>query len=225
MRPNEKTLDELRTSLATSLGFGAMAGTISLQIPILTQFLQQAQSQLWHDLRHLNSLDRRVERVLGANQAVLDMPEDLDVGMLRGVYVKDGTRWVKLFHGLPDEYDESYQAMPTRYGINARHNHDYMQVEFYPVPLEPVPVRMAYKAHPRRFTQNDDRASVPSDLLLVLAVAMGKAHYRQPDVQMHTSRFENMLRSVKAANFGSEGSSQVVNDDPYQRTVKPWQVI
>ena len=45
MRPLFKTLAELRESLAVSLGFGAMAGVIDLQIPILNQFLQQAQQQ------------------------------------------------------------------------------------------------------------------------------------------------------------------------------------
>ena len=44
MRPLFKTLAELRESLAVSLGFGAMAGVIDLQIPILNQFLQQAQN-------------------------------------------------------------------------------------------------------------------------------------------------------------------------------------
>ena len=51
MRPLFKTLAELRESLAVSLGFGAMAGVIDLQIPILNQFLQQAQQQLWRDVR------------------------------------------------------------------------------------------------------------------------------------------------------------------------------
>ena len=52
MRPLFKTLAELRESLAVSLGFGAMAGVIDLQIPILNQFLQQAQQHVGNPMGH-----------------------------------------------------------------------------------------------------------------------------------------------------------------------------
>ena len=70
---------------------------------------------------------------------------------------------------------------------------------------EPVQIRIEYYAEPKRFTQDDDFCSVPDDLLLALAVVMGKGHYRQQDVQLYADRFANMLRQAKAENFGVDG--------------------
>lgn len=85
-----------------------------------------------------------------------------------------------------------------------------MQLEFEPVPEEePVKIRIEYYAEPKRFTQDDDFCSVPDDLLLALAVVMGKGHYRQQDVQLYADRFANMLRQAKAENFGVDGEDDL----------------
>ena len=83
MRPLFKTLAELRESLAVSLGFGAMAGVIDLQIPILNQFLQQAQQQLRRDVRWRYLLKQHIE-ALGVGQRVLDVPDDAPIGVMFG---------------------------------------------------------------------------------------------------------------------------------------------
>ena len=80
---------------------------------------------------------------------------------------------------------------------------------------------MDYYAQPSRFTQNKDHASVPEDLLITLAIVMGKAHYSQSDVQLYTSQFEEMMRRVRSLNFDSEGSFNSTRPhDAYGRPVK-----
>lgn len=201
MRPLFKTLAELRESLAVSLGFGAMAGVIDLQIPILNQFLQQAQQQLWRDVRWRYLLKQHIE-ALGVGQRVLDVPDDAPIGVMFGVYALYQDNWYAVKAGLPrvGEPDGGY---PLWYELTAREQ-GVMQLEFEPVPEEePVKIRIEYYAEPKRFTQDDDFCSVPDDLLLALAVVMGKGHYRQQDVQLYADRFANMLRQAKAENFAS----------------------
>ena len=207
MRPLFKTLAELRESLAVSLGFGAMAGVIDLQIPILNQFLQQAQQQLWRDVRWRYMLKQHIE-ALGVGQRVLDVPDDAPIGVMFGVYALYQDNWYAVKAGLPrvGEPDGGY---PLWYELTAREQ-GVMQLEFEPVPEdEPVQIRIEYYAEPKRFTQDDDFCSVPDDLLLALAVVMGKGHYRQQDVQLYADRFANMLRQAKAENFGVDGEDDL----------------
>lgn len=132
MRPLFKTLAELRESLAVSLGFGAMAGVIDLQIPILNQFLQQAQQQLWRDVRWRYLLKQHIE-ALGVGQRVLDVPDDAPIGVMFGVYALYQDNWYAVKAGLPrvGEPDGGY---PLWYELTAREQ-GVMQLEFEPVPV------------------------------------------------------------------------------------------
>ena len=219
MRPSFKTLQELRDDLAVSLGFGAMGGAQATQIPILNQFLQQAQSYLWGEL-HLNFSSRTHEEILGANQEVLDLPDDFSIGALRAVFWLDGDVWRKLYHGLPDEYDLSVREEPRFYGVNTRYDPNNLQIQFYPIPLKPVRIRVDYHAQPHRFTQNGDRATVPDHLLLTLALATAKSHYGQADAQIYFDRFGKEKARIKAQNFDAEGSIRKQYNDPYKRPVR-----
>ena len=220
MRPTYKTLQQLRDDLAVSLGFGAMGGAQPNQIPYLTQVLQQSQNYLWGELK-LNSTSRTHVETLGMGQEVLDVPSDCQVGYLRGVFYKDGNVWVRLHHGLPDEYDLSIRDTPQFYGVNTRYDKDNLQIQFYPIPQEPVEIRMDYFAQPNRFARNDDRASVPDHLLMTLAIGTAKMHYQQADGQVYMDRYQKEMRRVKSQNFEAEGSMRC-NEwlDPYSRAHK-----
>lgn len=413
MRPF-RTLDSLRQSLAISLGFGAVSSMVSLQQPILTEFLQQAQNQLWRDVRWRHLL-RVHQEWLGQNQRVLDLPDDYQAsetdrvfittdfekrctdcitqkwetkgnaeypkecpqGTPQGVllipakgeqdffihpafigwtteclprfiipsqiketgnweddsiligfpdnridisgkpigefvrfptfnpkmediprdfvfmyWVSENTsmtadefasqtehkavflrigkehgdygsndiivkkipypqiertlikevhrtcehialpcaRWQELTLGLPRLLNECF-GLPRFYEINSRYDVDNVQIEFYPImPVvldvdakKGVMVSVEYYAKPDRFNEDNDRASVPDDILLTLAIIMGKGHYRQPDVQLYADRFERMLRDAKASNFASDGeqaSSKRILSDPYLKPVR-----
>lgn len=220
MRPLFKTLSELRQDLAVSLGFGAASGMIELQIPILTQFLQQSQAQLWRDVRWRHLLRTHVED-LGVGQRVLDLPDGFSIGELDAVYKSTGSQWSMLRRGMPIGVDLYQSGCPEAFEVSARYAGDAVQIEFWPLPEELISVRVDYYAAPARFIQNQDRASVPDDLLLTLAVVMGKGHYRQPDVQLYADRFDKMLRHAKAENFGVDGEIRHVVRDPYSNPV--WQ--
>ena len=219
MRPQFKTLEELRENLAVSLGFGAVAGTIDLQIPILTQFLQQAQMQLWRDVRWQHLLRTHIEP-LGVGQRVLDIPDDFAMGRMVRVFRKESDGWRSLSHGFPECMDDDETGEPEFYDVSARFDGRHVQIEFWPVPLALVDIRIDYYAVPMRFTHNNDRASVPDDLLLALSLVTAKGHYRQPDVQLYADRFSNLLRQAKADNFGSDGEVRYRRYDPYDTPVE-----
>lgn len=224
MRPQFKTLEELRENLAVSLGFGAVPGAIDLQIPILTQFLQQAQQQLWRDVRWQHLLRTHIEP-LGVAQRVLDVPDDFSVGKVEQVYRRQGGGWQKLTQGFPVFMDGERKGPPEFYEVSARFDGRHAQIEFWPLPQELVAMRIDYYAVPQRFTHNNDRASVPDDLLLALALVTGKGHYRQPDVQLYADRFNNMLRQAKADNFGSDGEVRQTYADLYSVPVGAHQIV
>ncbi|OSI16508.1 hypothetical protein BWD09_07010 [Neisseria dentiae] len=222
MRPLFKTLAELRQSLAISLGFGAMAGVIDLQIPILNQFLQQAQSQLWRDVNWRYLYRQHIED-LGLGQRVLDLPDDAPLGNINGIYAYINDEWRELRAGIPRSGEIVSYGYPIWYELTGR-QFDVLQVEFEPVPTDkPIPIRIEYYAAPENFTNDDDRCSVPDDILLTLAIIMAKGHYRQPDVQLYADRFSKMLIHAKAENFGVDG--EVFRPcralyDPYAEPVK-----
>lgn len=222
MRPLFKTLGELRRDLAVSIGFGAMAGAVDVQIPILNQFLQQAQMQLWRDVNWLY-LHKRHQEDLGIGQSVLDLPDDAPLGNISGVYARRNGTWEELQQGIPKEECAYNYGSPHWYGISAR-QYNVPQVEFFPVPNDkPVSIRIEYYAQTANFKNDDDRASVPDDLLLTLAIVMAKGHYRQPDVQLYADRFSKMLQHAKAENFGSDGetcSPRRLDYDPYRFPVR-----
>lgn len=222
MRPLFKTLVELRQDLAVTLGFGAMRGMIDLQVPILNQFLQQAQNQLWRDVDWRYLYRQHIED-LGLGQRVLDLPDDAPLGNICGVYAFNGYGWNELKAGIPRSGREPAGRYPLCYELTGRH-YDVLQVEFFPVPDDkPVTIRIEYYAAPARFTDDMDRCSVPDDLLLTLAVVMAKGHYRQPDVQLYSDRFSKMLIDAKAENFGVDGEIKRfghLDYDPYGEPVR-----
>ena len=222
MRPIYKTLAELRQSLAINLGFGAQIGMIELQIPMLTNILQQAQDQLWRDVRWRHLL-RSHEETLGAGQRVMDLPDDFAVGLLSGVFKLCHDVWVPIPEGFPRCRD-TQTGEPIYFELSARYDADNIQTEFWPVPDTEIQIRMDYYAKPARFSHNTDRASVDDALVLTLATVIGKGHYKQADVQLYSDRFSNQLRQLKAANFGSDGEKRAINIDPYSRTVQPSQI-
>lgn len=169
----------------------------------------------------------------------------------RNPTIKPCAALYELRHGIPRAGVACY-GMPKFFEISARYDGNAAQLEFAPIPqggsgdakmkpwwwdLEmggrPYPftrefmpacmVRIEYYAAPERFIQDNDRASVPDDLILTLAIVMGKAHYRQPDAQLYVDRFDRMLRSAKADNFGAEGEQAAqprATDDPYLNPVR-----
>ena len=200
--PSFASLSELRKRLAIRLGFGAQANTITNQIPIFDDFLQSAQTYLCRSVkwRHLQCL--HIDD-LGVGQRVLDLPDGCGIDGVRRVLVLDGVEWREIKAGLPMDAGET--GCPIRYEFSA--NADGVgQLHFYPVPNDIVPVGIEYYAVPSRFTANDDRASIPDDLIFLHALANAKAHYRQPDAQAASGQLENALIRARESNFGVDDS-------------------
>ena len=211
--PRFDTLGNLRKRLATRLGFGAQADVIALQLPMLDDFLQSAQTYLWRAVswRHLQKV---VSEPLGVGQRVMDLPDDADISSIKRVWVRDGTVWQEIGAGIP--LRDEVTGRPCRFELLA-HEEGVLQLHFYPTPNELVDVKVEYEAVPASFTASTDRASLPDDLIFFHALINAKAHYRQPDVQAVSGQYEQSLRAAREANFGvddsrSFGSSKEVRD-------------
>ena len=217
--PRFDTLGNLRKRLATRLGFGAQADVIALQLPMLDDFLQSAQTYLWRAVswRHLQKV---VSEPLGVGQRVMDLPDDADISSIKRVWVRDGTVWQEIGAGIPLR-DEA-TGRPCRYELLA-HEEGLLQLHFYPIPNELVDVKVEYEAVPARFTASTDRASLPDDLIFFHALINAKAHYREPDVQAVSGQYEQSLRAAREANFGVDdsrsfsSSKEVWDDHDYVR--------
>lgn len=189
-----RTLGELRHELSTRLGFGAM-GSAGINAGILDSFLRNAQEQLFAQLDWRN-LIRHDEKQTGVGQAFYDWAADCNPGRLRDIAINDGTRWVPMVEGIDWAMrSDSNQGVPIRFERGT-------QMEVWPAPDAIYTIRRYYTANPARFTQDNDRASLDDDLILLHALVNAKLHYKQADGQTYANQLQAMLDKLTAQNRG-----------------------
>jgi hypothetical protein len=189
-----KTLGELRSDLSRRLGFGAQ-GSSGINSSLLDTFLQNAQDQLFaaFEWRQLIKYD---DKVIGANQTLIDWADDCEPTHLRDVAIYDGSRWVPMNEGITwDMRSQDTTSIPSRY-------ERYAQMEVWPVPDAQYTIRRYYVATPSRFTQDNDRASIDDGLVFLHAVTNAKLHYKQNDGQAYANQLNAMLDKLKGKNRG-----------------------
>lgn len=184
-----RTLGELRSELATRLGFGAM-GSAGINSGLLNSFLQNAQDQLFADFqwRHLITYD---EKTTGAGQSLYDWAEDCDPSNVTEIAVNDGVTWTPMTEGIDWMMrSDDTQFMPQRY-------ERFAQMEVWPVPDTQYTIRRYYVRSPDRFTQDNDRASIDDGLILLHAITNAKQHYQQKDGANYATQLNAMLIRLK----------------------------
>ena len=93
------------------------------------------------------------------------------------------------------------------------------QIVLWPKAVQIYTVRVWYVADLGRFTQDADRATLDDQMVLLHALATGKAHYRHPDAAMYEGQLAQLLASLRGRSFGV-GADGVVrrraerDDDP-----------
>lgn len=203
-----QTLGELRSTLARRLGFGAQ-GSAGINSGLLDSFLQSAQAQLWaqFEWRHLIKYDAKDT---GVGQTLYDWATDCDPNRpLRDIAIYDGTRWVPMHEGIEWSHrSDDTQSQPCRY-------ERYAQMEVWPAPDAVYSMRRYYVAVCARFTQDNDRASIEDDLVLLHALATGKAHYKQADAQIYSQQLSVMLEKLKGQARGKSVHHRNDPDDVY----------
>lgn len=193
--PLMRTLGSLRAELQTRLGFGMSGQAGIVNSPIMDSFLRSAQEQLYwqYDWRELVTAE---ERLTGAGQAFYDYPPGCNVERITRVAVWDGGSWQPLTEGITlEERSLDVGVWPLKY-------ERLEQMEVWPVPTGQIRMRREYVKALAPFADSNDRTSLPSELVFLMALANAKAHYRQPDADRYATQLDGLLARLKAKHRG-----------------------
>lgn len=208
-----KTLGELRSLLRTRLGFGAQGSSGGANQTLLDSLLQNAQTQLYwlQDWRHLIDYD---DFLTGVGQTLYDYPDDCaqDRRLLR-LEVNYASQWSQLAEGITT----SMRSTATTRTVPCRYER-FAQIELYPEPdVATYTVRAWYVKDLQPFIEDNDRATLDDQMILLHAVTNGKAHYRHPDAKLYEGQLNTLLASIRGQSFGSNGVYRRGNDSPLER--------
>ncbi len=189
------TLGEKRAELLARLGFAATGASAGVVRANVDSILRTAQKQLyeasdWAKLRKYSTVE------IGVNQYLVDYPDDANPERIKAISV-DTTGNDDWSDPLPKGISarmystQDNASWPQRWA-------PYEQIELWPKNNAIRNIRVFYIKALGRLEQDDDRFTVDSDLVFILALATAKAHYRQPDANLHLSSAESLLTRLKA---------------------------
>lgn len=73
------------------------------------------------------------------------------------------------------------------------------QLQLWPTPDRRYRLRIVHEAAHEPFTRSDQRCTVPSELVLLQALAVAKSHYRHPDAAIALSAYQSLMSRHKAS--------------------------
>jgi hypothetical protein len=178
-------------------GMGASGGANQA---LFDSFLSNGQFQLYmlQDWRHLIKYSTTN---LGVSQNQIDYPADAARSMrILGIDTPYGGVWRDLFEGITTDMWSTMETLsyPCRY-------ERYEQVLIYPKADQIYQIRFRYVADLDRFTENDDRATIDDEMILLHAVTMAKLHYRQPDAEAYKGQLDALVARLRGNSFSRNG--------------------
>ena len=193
------TLETIRSNLRARLGYSGVGAAAGVNQENLTNIIQQAQVTLYwtHDWARLRKYS---DITIGAGQYLVDYPADCNPERVRAISMLVGSVWTEpLKKGIgPQHYTTlDNQSRPYRW-------EHYAQIEFWPKADQIYTGRVFYVMNLGRFTENNDRATIDSDLVFTVALGDAKSHYRHPDAKVYIDRSEALLIKLKAKNWGKD---------------------
>lgn len=194
-----RTLSELRTELRGSLGMAASGAAAGVNQANIDAKLQHAQTLLYwtHDWAHL----RRYEtKQTGASATLIDYPVTANPDRITAISAYRGGVWSKaLKKGItPSMYTyQTNKSWPQRW-------EPYEQIELWPQTDVDYAVRIFFIRSLLAFTQAGDRASLDDTMISLVATALAKAHYRQPDAAEYKTASDTLLMNLKARSWGKD---------------------
>lgn len=211
-----ETLGTLRSRLRTRLGFSAAGAAAGVNQELLNDFLRDGQVTLywasdWARLRKYDTV------TLGVGQYLIDYPVNANPERIKAISVLRTNVWSPpLRKGIdPEMYtNQDVRDAPHRW-------EPYEQIELFPKADQIYSVRIFYVKNLGRFTQDNDLATVDSDLIFKLAIARAKAHYRHPDAQAYVDEANNLLVKLKGKNWGKDvfAPHNYTEEDPLPKPV------
>lgn len=193
-----RTLGELMTELRSRLGFVTQGSASKNNETVIKSFLQEAHDFVFSELQP-PAQRKKTSIQVQAGSYLYDWHNDaedegIDPGKVISIWLKESdTIRTPLTQGITeaDRSLDTIQQQPEKY------DHLNGQIELWPIPGRPYELIVEYIADQNRFDRQNDRPSVPDRLVLLYALATGKAHYRHPDAQPAAVTFQNMLNKEK----------------------------
>ena len=216
-----RTQIELREELLDRLNFGSQATTDVATVRLANSFLRNAQTQLYWNydfselrmtwtmslLLNATRYDWPVGEDDPAAPSVLNVPEPR---RLISVSIKENDRrYPALREGItPGMYDSATTntGIPTHYARSAR-------IEFWRAPDKAYEAKLDGYCKLRPFAVDTDLTTIDDELVFMLALANGKAHYRQPDAEVYAQEMNSLLRRLKGYDHGGRRYIPGMNDD------------
>lgn len=192
-----RTLEELRTQVRAACGFAASGAVAGANALLIDQKIRLAQSMLYEagEWAHLRKYE---DKTLGAGAYLLDYPTTANNDRIRAISALRGTVWSPpLERGItPEMYTtQDNTSWPQRW-------EPYEQIEIWPKADQAYTVRIFFIKLLDPFTADGDRASLDDQAIEEGAIALAKAHYRQPDAELYLPRFEERLWRLKEKSRG-----------------------
>lgn len=209
-----RTLGDLRSDLLARLGMGAMGASGGANQSLMDSLLRDAQLQLYRlqDWKHLQDYQ---DITCGIGQNLYDYPTSGVMGSdgcslyrrVLHVDVKISNQWVRLKEGITTTMWSTMdlQTQPQRF-------ERYAQILTYPKASAAYTLRVWFVADMLPLTQDNHLCTLDDEMVLLHAVANGKAHYRHPDAARYDAQLTNLLARIRGESFSSDGVIQRTNN-------------
>lgn len=216
-----RTQIELREELLDRLNFGSQATTDVATVRLANSFLRNAQSQLYwnYDFSELRmtwsiTISKWVNRyewpTVEDDSEIPGVGNTVEPRRLISVSIQDDTRrYGALREGItPGMYDSLFTntGTPTHYARTKK-------IEFWRMPDKVYIGKLDGYCKLRPFAADTDETTIDDELVFMLALANGKAHYRQPDAEVYAQEMNSLLRRLKGYDHGGRRYIPGMNDD------------
>lgn len=222
--PTREDLATMRQDIKDGLGFGSSGSTFTANNAIIDSWLERAQRMIYweHDFTELITVETITSQ---QGQEGYDWPTNTEPKKILSIWLEDtnltSANWYPMIEGVgPQHYGRvstADQGRPTRY-----ERRDQLDIwrrpddNSYTFHIEGIK-RLG------RLTAETDKATINEDLIKMLALAWGKAHYRHPDAQDWRLYYDKTMRRIKAGDQGkkkfirSHGRAEHFVDRMYDR--------
>lgn len=200
------TKGELRSKLLTRLGYGGIGAAAGMFVPMADDLLEEAQEQLFQAFTDEHGV-REWDLVTSAGQRWYDIPDTCDIDQIEGMWAqKDGVEWVPMFRGVNAGHDSHYEDTydyPQRFDLEYNPATSKVQIEIWPKADAAYAMRLKGPMVLRPFVQDGHRASFDSRLILLYAIAYGKAHLGKADAKVAMDAWNFRFKLIKANQHGT----------------------
>jgi hypothetical protein len=203
------TLAELRSDLKAET-FQSMTPAHTLgMVEIHNNMLARTQRELWNQYVWPH-LDYHVDMPLLPGQRYYDFPESMPFENLVAIWYSQPPQWFRMDYGIPMQLYNQYggetgQSWPPRRWKNvARVDADTGlteisgKIEVWPVPSQPVTIRLEGQAPLNPLVKDTDRCLIDSTAIVLFAAAELLATYKSEGAAVKLNKAQGYIRRLLA---------------------------